>query len=128
MVIPAERVEIYLFAGPTPLDVVRRFNLFNGGGVLPSRWGMGFTHRVPRLYTASDVEQEVRDFNERGFPLDFIGLEPGWQSKSYPCTFDWRELKIEDAGNGKFNTSISPAGKSKPDNIGNVTWRYMTSR
>ncbi|MGF1585578.1 MAG: TIM-barrel domain-containing protein [Bacteroidales bacterium] len=96
MVIPAEGVEIYLFAGPTPLDVVRRFNLFNGGGALPPRWGMGFTHRVPRLYTASDVGQEVRDFNERGFPLDFIGLEPGWQSKSYPCTFEWDKTRFPD--------------------------------
>lgn len=96
MVIPAEGVEIYLFAGPTPLDVVRRFNLFNGGGALPPRWGMGFAHRVPRLYTAADVEQEVRDFNERGFPLDLIGLEPGWQSKSYPCTFEWDKTRFPD--------------------------------
>ncbi|HOI48196.1 MAG TPA: hypothetical protein PK167_02750, partial [Prolixibacteraceae bacterium] len=43
MVVPAGGTEIYLFAGPTPLDAVRRFNLFNGGGCLPPRWGLGFT-------------------------------------------------------------------------------------
>ena len=44
--VPAEGVEIVLFGGPTMLDVVRRFNLYNGGGVLPPRWGLGFWHRV----------------------------------------------------------------------------------
>jgi alpha-D-xyloside xylohydrolase len=43
ILIPANGVEVYVFAGPTSLDVVRRFNLFNGGGVLPPRWGLGFT-------------------------------------------------------------------------------------
>jgi alpha-glucosidase (family GH31 glycosyl hydrolase) len=86
---PAEGVEVYLFAGPTSLDVVRRYNLFMGGGCLPPRWGLGFTHRVHRLYSAEDVNNEIKEFNERDFPLDFIGLEPGWQSASYPCTFEW---------------------------------------
>lgn len=89
ILVPAEGVEIYLFAGPAALDVVRRYNLFMGGGVLPPRWGLGFTHRVHRLYSAEDVINEVKEFNERDFPLDFIGLEPGWQSASYPCTFEW---------------------------------------
>lgn len=89
ILVPADGVEVYLFAGPTSLDVVRRYNLFMGGGCLPPRWGLGFTHRVHRLYSAEDVKKEIKEFNEREFPLDFIGLEPGWQSASYPCTFEW---------------------------------------
>jgi len=87
--VPAAGVEFYVFGGPTPLDAVRRFNLFQGGGVLPPRWGLGFTQRVQRLYHAAAVEKEVQAFKERGYPLDFIGLEPGWQSSAYPCTFEW---------------------------------------
>lgn len=89
VLIPAAGLEFYVFAGPSPLDAVRRFNLFNGGGTLPPRWGLGFTQRVHRLYTAEQVLGEAREFEEKGYPLDFIGLEPGWQSKSYPCTFEW---------------------------------------
>jgi alpha-D-xyloside xylohydrolase len=89
ILVPAQGVEFYVFAGPTPMDVVRRFNLFNGGGCLPPRWGLGFTQRVNRLYTADDVKKEAAEFEEKGYPLDFIGLEPGWQSASYPCTFEW---------------------------------------
>lgn len=94
ILVPAPGVEIYLFAGPEPMDVVRRYNLFCGGGTLPPRWGLGFTHRTPSLYTAEQVKQEAGEFERRGYPLDFIGLEPGWQSKSYPCTFEWDQHRF----------------------------------
>ncbi len=89
ILVPAEGVEIYLFAGPTPMDAIRRYNLYCGGGTLPPRWGLGFTQRTQRLYTDEQVKEEVALFEEKGFPLDYIGLEPGWQSKAYPCSFEW---------------------------------------
>ncbi|MEH6306675.1 glycoside hydrolase family 31 protein [Olivibacter sp. CPCC 100613] len=96
ILVPAAGVEFYIFGGPKPLDAVRRFNLFNGGGILPPRWGLGFTQRVQRLYNAAEVEEEIKAFEERGYPLDFVGLEPGWQSKSYPCTFEWDHKRFSD--------------------------------
>ncbi|NCI47409.1 glycoside hydrolase family 31 protein [Sediminibacterium soli] len=117
MLVPAAGVEVYLFAGPTPMEAVRRFNLFNGGGVLPPRWGLGFTQRVQRLYNADDVMNEAKAFEEKGFPLDFIGLEPGWQSKSYPGTFEWDKKRFPDpkkfvsdmmAKNIRLNLWINP--------------------
>lgn len=92
--VQAPGLEVFLFAGPTPMDALRRFNLFCGGGPLPPRWALGFWHRVPLASTAEDVQREVAEFDRRGFPLDVIGLEPGWQSKSYPGTFDWSEKRF----------------------------------
>ena len=97
--IPAEGVEIVLFAGPSMMDVVRRFNLYNGGGVLPPKWGLGFWQRVPTKYTAEEVKQEVAEFEKRDFPLSVIGLEPGWQSKSYPCTYEWDKTRYPEPEN-----------------------------
>ena len=96
IVVPAGGVEVYVFAGPTALDAVRRFNLYNGGGVLPPRWGLGFTQRVRSLFTAEEVKAEADAFKEKGYPLDFIGLEPGWQSKAYPGTFEWDKKRYPD--------------------------------
>ncbi|MDP4208986.1 MAG: glycoside hydrolase family 31 protein [Bacteroidota bacterium] len=96
MQVPAEGVEIYVFGGPTALDAVRRYNLYCGGGCLPPRWGLGFTQRVKTLYTANDAVEEAKAFAEKGYPLDFIGLEPGWQSKAYPCTFEWDKTRYPD--------------------------------
>lgn len=98
IMVPAPGVEVYVFAGPTAMDAVRRFNLFNGGGVLPPRWGLGFTQRVKSLYSSAEVEKEAADFAEKGFPLDFIGLEPGWQSKAYPGTFEWDKNRYPEPG------------------------------
>ena len=96
ILVPAPGAEIYLFAGPTSMDVIRRYNLLCGGGTLPPRWGLGFTQRTKKLYTAEDVKNEADEFEQRGFPLDFIGLEPGWQSKAYPCTFEWDATRYPD--------------------------------
>ena len=78
---PGNGTEVYVFAGSNTMEVVQRFNLFSGGGVLPPKWGLGFTQRVPTLSTADDVRKEVDAFAKNKFPLDFIGLEPGWQRR-----------------------------------------------
>lgn len=114
ILVPANGVEFYVFAGPSPIVAVQRFNLFNGGGPLPPRWGLGFTQRVHRLYDQDDVISEVDEFEKRGFPLDFIGLEPGWLSKSYPNTFDW------DAG--RFPDPAALASTLKEKGVGLNLW------
>ena len=89
VLVPAEGVEIIVFGGPSTLEAVSRFNLYNGGGCLPPKWGLGFWQRTPTLYTDSMVMDDVKEFKDHKFPLSVIGLEPGWQSKSYPCTYEW---------------------------------------
>lgn len=96
MSVPEGGVEILVFGGPTALDAVRRYNLFCGGGVLPPRWALGFWHRVPTLYTDDQIAAEVEEFEERGYPLQVVGLEPGWHSKAYPCTYEWDESRFPD--------------------------------
>ncbi len=96
ILVPASGAEVYVFGGPGPLDVVRRYNLYNGGGCLPPRWGLGFSQRVPTLSDAGETLAQAKAFADRGFPLDVIGLEPGWQSKSYPCTFSWDKNRFPD--------------------------------
>jgi alpha-glucosidase (family GH31 glycosyl hydrolase) len=97
LLVPAAGATVYLFGGPSPLDAVRRYNLLSGGGALPPKWGLGFLHRVPTLFTAGQVLAEVDQFAERGYPLDVVGLEPGWQSAAYPGTFVWDPTRFPDA-------------------------------
>ncbi len=89
-------LEVLLFVGKTPLEVVQRYNLYSGGGCLPPRWGLGFWHRVSTKFSAEQVMEEVAEFARRDMPLDVIGLEPGWQSASYPCTYDWDKTRFPD--------------------------------
>ena len=96
VLVPAGGADVYVFGGPTPLNAVQRYNLMSGGGCLPPKWGLGFTQRVPTLYSAEDILKEADEFEKRGFPLDFIGAEPGWQSMAYPCTLEWDKGRFPD--------------------------------
>lgn len=89
VLVPAKGTEVYVFAGKNALEVVQRYNLYCGGGTLPPKWGLGFVHRMPTLFTDAQVLQEVNDFQAKGYPLSVVGLEPGWQSYSYPNSFVW---------------------------------------
>lgn len=128
ILVPADGTEVYLFGGPSMLEAVQRYNLFNGGGCLPPKWGLGFTQRVPTLYSSEDILQEVADFQEHDFPLDFIGVEPGWHSMAYPCTFEWDETRFPDPkgfldelkdrgvrANLWMNPYVSPKGSLYPE-------------
>jgi alpha-glucosidase (family GH31 glycosyl hydrolase) len=108
VLVPTSGATLYVFGGPTPMDAVRRYNLFSGGGVLPPKWGFGFLHRVPTRYTADQVLHEVDEFATRRYPLDVIGLEPGWQSAAYPGTFVWDATRFSDPAG--FMTQMKSRG------------------
>ncbi len=127
ILVPAKGTDIYVYGGSSPMEAVQRYNLFNGGGYLPPKWGLGFTQRVPTLYTQDDIIREAQEFEDRDFPLDFIGVEPGWQSMSYPCTFEWDETRFPDPkgfigdlsemgvrSNLWMNPYVSPVGSLYP--------------
>lgn len=92
----AEGMEVFVFAGPTPLDAIRRYNLYSGGGALPPKWGLGFLARTPTRYSAEQALNEIAEFRKNGIPLDMLGLEPGWHDHAYPCSFEWDGTRFPD--------------------------------
>jgi alpha-glucosidase (family GH31 glycosyl hydrolase) len=104
----AEGMDVYVFAGPSPLDAVRRYNLFSGGGALPPKWGLGFLNRVRTQYTAAEVLADIAEFKQQGIPLDMIGLEPGWMDHAYPCSFEWDKTRFPDPQ--AFLADVAKAG------------------
>ena len=89
-------VDVYLFAGPAMLDAVRRYNLFSGGGFVPPEWGLGCWYRMDGSADQGDVLHIARELRERKIPCDVIGLEPGWQTHAYSCTFVWNPDRFPD--------------------------------
>jgi alpha-D-xyloside xylohydrolase len=142
ILVPGDGTEVYVFAGHSAMEAVQRYNLFCGGGVLPPKWGLGFTERMATLSTGDQVRREADTFALKGFPLDFIGLEPGWQSKSYPCTFEWDHNRFPDPAaftkemldkgirlNLWLNPYLSPASplyeKMKPLSGSHTVWNGL---
>lgn len=87
-------IDVYIFGGPTMLEAVRRYNLFSGGGALPPEWGLGFFYRTTAKATAEEVLATADEFRRRNIPCDVMGLEPGWQSHAYPCSFVWNDKRF----------------------------------
>ncbi|MCM1231981.1 MAG: DUF5110 domain-containing protein [Ruminococcus flavefaciens] len=84
-------IALYVFAGNIK-EVVQRYVLFSGGGCVPPMWGLGVWYRT---YGGSDQSAVVRlaeDFKKDKMPVSVLGLEPGWHSHSYSCTYQWSYL------------------------------------
>ena len=92
----AQGLEVIVFSGENLQDIVSRYNLYCGGGAMPPLWGLGFWHRVPASFDAAESTKEVEEFAKHDMPLDVLGLEPGWMTRSYPCTFEWQKHRFPD--------------------------------
>jgi len=120
----AKGLELVVFSGKNLQDIVSRYNLYCGGGALPPLWGLGFWQRTMADFTEKQAEEEVDAFASHQIPLDVLGLEPGWMTRSYPCTFEWQKHRFPDPAafakrmsdkgirlNLWVNPYVSPEGK-----------------
>lgn len=82
-------VEVFIFSGTDLLNVVQRYNLFSGGGCLPPTWGLGFKYRTKTDFTQEKVLRMAKYLRDKQIPCDVIGLEPGWQTATYSCSYVW---------------------------------------
>ena len=87
----AAGADVYVFGGPSLREAVQRYNLFSGGGAVPPRWGLGVWYRCERSFGQADVLRLAAEFRDRRMPCDVIGLEPGWQTHAYSCSYVWSD-------------------------------------
>ncbi|MCL1794099.1 MAG: DUF5110 domain-containing protein [Oscillospiraceae bacterium] len=92
----ADGLEIVVFSGINLQDSVSRYNLYCGGGFLPPKWGLGFWYRFAWLTEQDEIIKGIDEFFEHGINVDVAGIEPGWQSKAYPCTYEWSPERFPD--------------------------------
>ena len=86
--IPSEKgVSILLFEGPDMRRVVQRYNLYSGGGCIPPLWSLGMKYRGKADFTQDKAAHLASYFRDHQIPCDVYGLEPGWQTRAYSCSF-----------------------------------------
>ena len=87
----AKGITLYYFAGNIS-ETVKRYNLFSGGGCLMPMWGLGVWYRI---YGGSDQDKALElaeEFRREQIPVSVLGIEPGWHSHSYSCTYQWSSM------------------------------------
>ena len=92
----AKGADVYVFAGPSMADAVRRYNLFAGGGPVPPLWGLGMWYRGKGDLSAQESERLAQSFRDEHVPCDVWGIEPGWQTKTYSSSFVWATNHFPD--------------------------------
>ena len=85
----AKGIDVYIFEGKNILDVVSQYNMFSGGGCDVPEWGLGVLYRAYVRNTGDQIIELAKYFREHDIPVDIMGLEPGWQSSSYSCSYVW---------------------------------------
>lgn len=92
----AKGVDLYIIEGTGVTDIVSGYNMLSGGGCMPSLWGMGVLYRCCAKSTQEEILEFADYFRRNHIPCDIIGLEPGWQSRAYSCSFAWNKEKYPD--------------------------------
>ena len=92
----AKGIDVYIFEGENILDVVSQYNRFSGGGPLVPEWGLGVLYRAYAKNNAQQIMDLADYFRENDIPCDIIGLEPGWQTNTYACSYVWDTERFEN--------------------------------
>jgi len=90
----ADGIDVFVIEGPDLKTTVQRYNLLSGGGALPPVWGLGFKYRVKGDATQDSVMRFAQYFRNQHIPCDVLGLEPGWQTTAYSCSYKWSDERF----------------------------------
>lgn len=85
----AKGIDIYVIEGKTITDIVSQYNMLSGGGCLVPEWALGVLYRCNGTYNDRQILDIARHMRENDVPCDIIGIEPGWQTHAYSCTYKW---------------------------------------
>lgn len=95
--IPAAKgIDLYIIEGKTITDIVAQYNMLSGGGCDVPEWGLGVFYRCCTRYNDEKVKETADYFREKDMPCSIIGLEPGWQTHSYSCSYVWDGERFPD--------------------------------
>lgn len=82
-------MNFYFVWGPTCRKILETWSELAGRMHLPPRYALGLTYRGAGGFNAKDLEAVTREQQAAGLAVDVIGVEPGWHTHAYPCSFRW---------------------------------------
>lgn len=98
----AQGIDVYIFEGDTITDIVSQYNKLAGGGPDVPEWGLGLLYRCYFQWDHEKVKETADYFREKDIPCDIIGLEPGWHTHAYSCTYKWSAKYPDPEGFVKY--------------------------
>ncbi len=108
----------YVFAGPTPRDVLDRYTELTGRTPMPPMWSLGHQQCRWSYETAHEVEEIARNYRERDLPCDTLYFDIDYMDGFRVFTWDEKRFPepeefISRLGERGFNvvTIVDPGVK-----------------
>ena len=97
LVVPDDQLDYYVIAGPTPAEILDRFDGLTGRPVLPPKWAFGsWISSGFYVDTQAKVLERARMVRERGIPCDVLHLDCYWQVAGHWSDLRWDETNFPD--------------------------------
>lgn len=87
----ASGVDVYIIEGKNITDITAQYNMLSGGGPDVPEWALGVLYRCGAKLNRDEVLSTAEYFRKNDIPCDILGLEPGWQTHTYPCSYVFGE-------------------------------------
>jgi alpha-glucosidase len=87
----------YVFCGPSPRDVLRRYTELTGRTPMPPLWALGNQQCRYSYETADEIREIARNFRERDIPCDALYLDIDYMD-GYRV-FTWNEERFPEPKN-----------------------------
>ncbi|MBG0813453.1 TIM-barrel domain-containing protein [Planomonospora sp. ID82291] len=97
IVVPDDLIDYYVIAGPTPPQILDRFDRLTCRPALPPKWAFGtWISSGFFVDTQERVMNRARTIRERGIPCDVLHLDTYWQTDGHWSDLRWDEGNFPD--------------------------------
>lgn len=97
IIVPDDLIDYYVLAGPSPADVLRRFDALTCAPLLPPKWAFGtWISSGFFVDTQERVMNRARTIRERNIPCDVLHLDCFWQVKGHWSDLRWDRDNFPD--------------------------------
>lgn len=96
-----QSLDYYLFAGPTPKDVLEQYTTLSGKPALPPEWtfGLWLSTSFTTNYNEKDILGNIEKMESVGIPITVFHFDCFWMRKLTWCSFLWdRDYFPDPAG------------------------------
>jgi Alpha-glucosidases, family 31 of glycosyl hydrolases len=97
ILVPDDLIDYYVLAGPTPAEILDRYDSLTGRPALPPKWAFGTWISSGFLADSQErVLERARRIRERGIPCDVLHLDCYWQVAGAWSDLRWDAAHFPD--------------------------------
>lgn len=88
----ASILDVYIIAGPSPGEILKRFADLTGHAPVPPKWSFGLWVSSGGTYRdRPSIEMLIAGLEQHNIPADVVHIDPWWMKWRHYCDFRWDE-------------------------------------